>query len=91
MTRLKQIKLHMIYTNMIQYDSAKISALSSKELGKYEYLTGEAFNKVFLKSDKVIKVIKYNNNLEYNLCITLINIICLNLMKYHQLTVNLIN
>ena len=56
-----------IKSNKAQYDldreAAKISALSSKDLKKYEYLT---------------------------LCITLINIVCPVLMKYHQLTLNLI-
>ena len=37
MTKLKQIKFNMIQTRF----SAKISALSSKELDKYEYLIGE--------------------------------------------------
>ena len=36
MTRLKKIKL-----NMIQTEAAKISALSTNELDKYDYLTGE--------------------------------------------------
>ena len=56
-----------IKSNKAQYDldreAAKISALSSKDLEKYEYLTR---------------------------CITLINIVCPVLMKYHQLTLNLI-
>ena len=36
MTRLKLIKLRLL-----DREAAKISALSSKELDKYEYLTGE--------------------------------------------------
>ena len=47
MTLTKQVKIldDKIKANKGQYDldreAAKISALSSKELGKYEYLTGE--------------------------------------------------
>ena len=104
-----------IKSNKAQYDldreAAKISALSSKDLEKYEYLTsedlgykqdviqrakfdysplGEAFNKVFKKDVKNKKVIKHGNDWFITLCITLINILCLVLMKYHQLTLKLI-
>ena len=47
MTATDQLKIidNKIITNQVQYDldrlAAKISALSSGELGKYEYLTGE--------------------------------------------------
>ena len=88
-----------IKSNQGQYDlereAAKISALSSKELDKYihfkfEYSSlGEALSKGL---KKIIKAVKFLNTTMIwciNLCITLINIVCLTLMKYHQLTLNL--
>ena len=116
MTLTEQVKIldDKVKANKAQYDlikeAAKISALSSKELDKYEYLTSEdlgykpdvilrakveysplaeAFNKVFKKDDKNKKT---NMTMVWCmiLCITLINIACLILMKYHQLTLNLI-
>ena len=60
MTRLKQIKINTIWTKK----AAEISALSSGELEKYEYLTGEDLGykpevaeKGFLIKDKK-KIIK---------------------------------
>ena len=107
MTLTEHVKIldDKIQANKAQYDldreTAKISALSSKDLEKYEYLTGEDLgykqdviqrtkfeyyslgdNKAFKKDDKNKKVIKYS--------IILINTVCLILMKYHQLTLNLI-
>ena len=114
MTLTDEIKIldNKIKLNQDQYDldreAAKNSALSSKELDKFEYLTGEglgykqrvvkrakfeysllgkALNKVLKEDYKDSKVVKYNNDL----CITLINIVCLILMKYHQLTLNLMH
>ena len=73
--KLKQIKL--IYQYDLDREAAKISALSSKDFDKYEYLTGkdlgykqvkrakfkysalgEAFNKVFKKVIKSVRVNK---------------------------------
>ena len=51
---------------------------------------GEFFKKIFKKDDKNKKVIKHDNDLVITLCITLINIVCPVLMKYPQLTLNLI-
>ena len=104
-----------IRANKAQYDldrqAAKISALSSKDLEKYGYLTGEnlgykldviqrakfeyyplgeAFNKVFKKMTKIKKSLNTTMIWFITLCITLINIVCLVLMKYHQLTLNVI-
>ena len=51
---------------------------------------GEAFNKGFKKMAKVKKSLKATMIWFITLCITLINIVCVVLMKYHQLTLNLI-
>ena len=118
MTLTEQVKIldDKIRANKAQYNldrkAAKISALlSSKDLEKYEYLTGEdlgyepdliqrakfeysplgeAFNKVFKKDDKNKKSLNTTMIWFITLCITLLNIVCLVLMKYHQLTLNLI-
>ena len=111
---LDQLKIldNKMKVNQAQQDldreAAKISALSSKELDKYEYLTGEdvgyrpdviqrakveysplgeAFNKAFKKVDN--QLLNTTMICCINLCITLINIVCLILMKYYQLTLNL--
>ena len=116
MTINEQIKIldDKIRSNRAEYDldrqNAKISALSSKDLEKYEYLTGEnlgykpdviqrakfeysplreAFNKVFEKDDKIKKSLNTTMIWFMTLYITLINIVCLVLMKYHELTLNL--
>ena len=72
-----------IKANQAQYDldreAAKISSLSSRELDKYEYLTGEdlgykpgaveqikfEYSPVLKKDDKFNKAIKYGNDLKY--------------------------
>ena len=49
MTLIDELKIHdgMIKANQVQYDldreAAKTCVLSSKELDKYEYLTGEDY------------------------------------------------
>ena len=114
MTLTDEIKIldNKIKLNQDQYDldrkAAKNSALSSKELDKFEYLTGEdlgykqgvvkrakieysflgkPLNKGLKEDYKDSKVVKCNNDL----CITLKNTVCLILMKYHQLTLNLMH
>ena len=58
---------------------------------KFEYSPlGEVFNKVFKKEIKSIKSINITIIWCMVLSITLINIVCLILMKYQQLTLNLI-
>ena len=105
-----------IKANQPQYDldreAAKISALSSKELEKHEYLIAEdlgfkpgvvgkakfeystldeTFNKLLKKIINIEKSINTATIWSMILCVTLINIVCLNLIKYHQLTLNLIH
>ena len=117
MTVNEQVKIldDKIKANKVQYNldrqAAKISALSSKDLEKYEYLTGEdlgykpnviqkvkfeysplgeAFNKVFKKDGKNKKVIKHDNDFVYNSVHHFNKYCASSLMKYHQLTLNLI-
>ena len=87
MTLTEQVKIldDKIRANKAQYDldrqAAKISALSSKDLEKYEYLTGEdvgykpdiiqkecsPLGEAFNKAfNKNKKVIKHDNDLVYN-------------------------
>ena len=118
MTLTDELKIldYTIRVNQAQYnldrEAATISALSSKELDKFEYLTGEdlgykpgvverakyqnsplaeALSKGLKNYDKVSKAIKYNNDLVYDSLHNCINILCLILMKYHQLTLHLIH
>ena len=59
---------------------------------KFEYSPlSKGFNQFLKKDDKVNKDSKYSNDLRYDLCTILINIVCLVLMKYHQSTLNLIH
>ena len=103
-----------IKANQDQYDldreAAKIFSLSSKELGKCEYLTsadlgyipgvvekvkpeyyplGEALNKGLKKMIKSIRLLNTTMIWCIILRITLVNIVCLILMKYHLLIINL--
>ena len=58
------------------------------ERAKFEYYRlGKALSKGLKKDDKDCKVVKYNNDLY----ITIINIVCLMLMEYHQMTLNLVH
>ena len=61
------------------------------EKAKFEYSPlGEASDKAFKKVIKIKKSINTGMICCMILCITLINILCLILMKYHQLSLNLI-
>ena len=80
-------------------DLEKYEYLTGEDLGyrpdviqraKVEYSPlGEAFNKAFKKMIKIKKSLNTTMIWFITLCITLINIVCLVLMKYHQLTLNL--
>ena len=118
MTLTDELKIldYTIRVNQAQYnldrEAATISALSSKELDKFEYLTGEdlgykpgvverakyqnsplaeALSKGLKNYDKVSKAIKYKDDLVYHSLHNCINILCLILMKYYQLTLHLIH
>ena len=95
-----------INANQARYDlareAAKTSALSSRNLDKYEYFTGgdlrykprqieikraehsplaQIVTKAVKKDDKLNNTNQYINNLSYVLSITLINTVCLILIK----------
>ena len=62
------------------------------EKAKFDYSPlGEALSKELKKNDERTKVVKYNNDLVIILIWTLINLVCLILMKYHQFTLNLMH
>ena len=62
------------------------------ERAKFEYSPlDEALNKGFKEDDKVKRIVKYGNDLMYDSIHDLINTMCLILIKYHQLTLNLIH